>query len=122
MGLLPLSQLRGSEAGVILSMAVFGIGIGLAIVGNTNMISCACSKENFGSATAMLTMILKIGMSAGPVIASIMIGGFADASTAYAYCWGAAALLALLATAFVLWNKADLGTGSVIPALHEEVS
>ncbi len=119
-GLLSLSLLRGSEIGVLLAMAVFGIGIGLAMVGNTNMISCACSKENFGSATAVLTMILMIGMSTGPVIASLIMGGFADASTGYAYCWGAAALLALLAVAFVLLNKADLGIESVSPLPHEE--
>jgi MFS family permease len=121
-GLLSLSLLRWSEVGVLLTMAVFGIGIGLAMVGNTNMISCACSKENFGSATAVLTMILTIGMSSGPVVASLIIAGFADASTAYAYCWGAAALLALLATAFVLLNKAYLGTESVSPAPHEEMT
>lgn len=121
-GLFSLSLLHGSEVGVLLAMAVFGIGIGLAMVGNTNMISCACSKANFGSATAVLTMILMIGMSAGPVIASLVTGGFADAGTGYAYCWGVAALLALLAVAFVLLNKADLGTEAVSPAQHGERS
>lgn len=119
-GLFSLSMLRGSEVGVLLGMAVFGIGIGLAMVGNTNMISCACSKENFGSATAVNQMILMMGMSVGPVIASLIIGGFADASTGYAFCWGAAALLALLAVAFVLLNRASLGTESVGPAPSEE--
>jgi MFS family permease len=121
-GLFSLTILHGSEVGVLLSMAIFGIGIGLAMVGNTNMISCACSKENFGSATAVLTMVLMIGMSTGPVIASLIMGGFADASTGYTYCWGAAALLALLAVAFVLLNKADLGIEAVSPAQHGERS
>jgi hypothetical protein len=34
--------------------------------------------------------------------------------------WGMAALLALLAIAFVILNKANLGIGSVSPASHEE--
>jgi MFS family permease len=121
-GLLLLSLIRGSEVGVLFAMAVFGIGIGLAMVGNTNMISNACSKENFGSATAVLTMILMIGMSAGPVIASIVIGGFEDASTGYAYCWGIAALLALLATGSVILNKADLRPESIGTSPQEEIS
>lgn len=119
-GLLSISLLRWSEVGVLLGMAVFGIGIGLATVGNTNMLSSACSRENFGSAMAVDQMLLMIGMSAGPVIASVIIGGFADASTGYAYCWGIAALLALLAIVSIFWSKADLGIESVIPASHEE--
>jgi len=121
-GLISLAFLRGSEAGVLLTVSLFGIGMGLATVGNTNMISCACSKENFGSATAVNQMILTIGMSAGPVIASLVIGGFADADTGYAYCWGMAALLALLAIVIVFMNKADLGVVSVVPTPQEEMA
>lgn len=119
MGLLTLSTFRGSEIGVLLTMAVFGIGIGLAMVGQTNMISTACSKDEFGSASAVNSMILTIGMSAGPVIASIIIGGFGDAS-GYAYCWEAAAVLAIMAITFVLLNKADLGTEAMTSSAREE--
>lgn len=119
--LVSLSLLRGSEVGVLVSMAAFGAGIGMAMVGQTSMISCVCSKENFGSATAVNSMIMTIGMSAGPVIASLIIEGYTDASTGYAYCWGMAALLSLIAIVAVLVNKADLGVGTASPAAHEEV-
>jgi len=119
-GLLAIALLRWSEVGVLLGMAIFGIGIGLATVGNTNMLSRACSRENFGSAMAVNQMLLMIGMSAGPVIASLVIGGFADASTGYAYCWGSAALLATVAIGLILWSKANLGIESVRPAPQEE--
>ncbi len=118
-GLLSLSTFRGSELGVLLTVAVFGIGIGLAMVGQTNMISTACSKEEFGSASAVNSMILTIGMSAGPVIASVIIGGFVDAS-GYAYCWVAAAVIAILGIAFVLLNKAELDATAVHSAPSKE--
>ena len=118
--LVSLSLLRGSEIGILVSMASFGAGIGMAMVGQTSMISCACSKENFGSATAVNSMIMTIGMSAGPVIASLIIEGYADAGTGYAYCWGMAALLSLIAIVAVLVNKADLGADTAVPAAHEE--
>lgn len=111
LGQLSLSLLCGSEIGVLITMALFGIGVGMAMVGQTNMISCACTKENFGSATAVNSMIMTIGMSAGPVIASLIIGAFADPVEGYAYCWGTGALLAVVALVLVLVNKADLRAG-----------
>jgi MFS family permease len=121
-GLFTLSLLRSTEIGVIITVSLFGAGIGLAQVGNTNMVACACSKETFGSTTSVNSMILTIGMSVGPVVASLVIGGVTDASTGYAYCWGIAALLALLATMFVFLNKANLGTESNTYAALEERS
>jgi MFS family permease len=118
-GLLALSTFCGSEVGVLLTMAIFGIGIGLAMVGQTNMISTACSKDEFGSASAVNSMILTIGMSAGPVVASIIIGGFGDAS-GYAHSWETAAALAILAIALVLVNKAELGIEAVGSVSSEE--
>jgi predicted MFS family arabinose efflux permease len=121
-GLISLSLLRDSEVSVLVTMAIFGAGIGLAMVGQTNLLSCACSKENFGSASAVNSMILTIGMSTGPVVASLIIEGFVDASEGYAYCWGIAALLALLAAIYVSLNKAKLCVGSDGPVPHEERS
>jgi len=121
-GLILLSVFHSSEASVIITVAIFGTGLGLATVGDTNMVSHACSRENFGSATAVNSMILNIGMSIGPVIASLIIGSIGETGTGYAYSWGIAALLALLASVFVLSNKAKLGSGSDSSAPREERS
>jgi MFS family permease len=121
-GLLSLSLLRSSEVCVLITMAVFGTGLGLATVGNSNLISCACSRENFGSTTAVNSMIQTIGMSVGPVVAGLIVAVFADASTGYAYGWGIAALLAVLAAVFVLMSRANLGVASDSAAPCEERS
>ncbi|HEY3420258.1 MAG TPA: MFS transporter [Methanomassiliicoccales archaeon] len=121
-GLLSLALTRSSEALVLIAMAAFGFGIGLAQTGNTNLISVACSKENFGSTTAVNSMILTIGMSVGPVLAGLVVVGFADASAGYAYCWVIASLLALLAGIFVLLNRAKLSAESISLSQHDERS
>ncbi len=121
-GLLSLSLLCSSQIGVLITVAIFGFGIGLAQTGNTNLISCACTKENFGSTTAVNSMILTIGMSVGPVLASLIIGGFADARSGYANCWAVASILALLAGVIVLLNMAKLSPESESPASIKECS
>jgi len=107
-GLLTLVALSFSQIGIVLSITIFGAGIGLATVSNTNVLASSCTRENFGSATAVNSTILTIGMSTGPVIASLIIGPFAEPATGYAFAWGIAALLALAAIAAVLLNKLDL--------------
>lgn len=121
-GLLSLFYLRGTEAGVMASTVVFGFGIGLAIVGQTNLMAVACSKSEFGSAAAVNSTILTIGMSVGPVIASLIIGGLGNDDGAYAFTWVVAAVLALLAIGTVFLNKADLGRTAADHASHEENS
>ncbi|MCX6651376.1 MAG: hypothetical protein NT131_06960 [Methanomassiliicoccales archaeon] len=66
-------------------------------------------------------MILTIGMSVGPVLASLVIGGFADASSGYAFSYVIAGLLALLAGVFVLLNRAKLTTESIYPVPQDEI-
>jgi MFS family permease len=119
-GLILLSAFHSSEVSIIISVSIFGMGLGLATVGDTNMLSHACSKENFGSATAVNSMILTIGMSIGPVAASLIIGGFGNAANGYAWSWGAAAVLAILAALLVLSNKAYLGVEGDAKAPHQE--
>ena len=115
-GLLALSLAHGSAINVLATVTVFGTGLGLATVGNTNMLSRACSKEDFGSATAVNSMILNVGMSVGPVIGSLIIGSFGGNSAGYAACWQIAALFAVLAAVFVLSNRAHLGTDAAAPS------
>lgn len=121
-GFLSLSLLYSTQIGLLISVAIFGFGIGMAQTGNTNLISVACSKENFGSTTAVNSMILTIGMSIGPVLAGLIIGGIADSIDGFVYCWVTAGLLSLLAGVFVLLNRAKLSTGSIIVVPHEERS
>lgn len=115
-GLVSLFYLRGTEAGVMASTVVFGFGIGLAMVGQTNLMAAACSKSEFGSAAAVNSTILTIGMSVGPVIASLIIGGLGNDGGAYASTWVVAAVIALLAIGTVFLNKADLGKAAADPA------
>ncbi|MBI0583970.1 MAG: MFS transporter [Methanomassiliicoccus sp.] len=121
-GLVSLSLFRTSQIGVLITLAMFGFGIGLAQVGNTNLVSVACTKENFGSTTAVNSMILTIGMSAGPVLASLIVAGSVDPSAGYAYCWVIAAALALVAAVFVLLNRSSLVSDSVGHRSHDERS
>jgi MFS family permease len=93
---------------VVLSVTIFGSGIGLATVGNTNVLASSCTRETFGSATAVNSTILTIGMSTGPVLAGLMIGSFDDPGTGYSITWVLAAILALAAIAAVLLNRIDL--------------
>lgn len=111
-GLFMLSCLRTSPLGIVASVTVFGSGIGLATVGNTNVLSGSCTRETFGSATAVNSTILTIGMSAGPVLAGLVIGSFADPGTGYTIAWIIAALISLGAIAVVLMNRLDLRTNA----------
>lgn len=120
-GLVALALFRSSIIGVLVTVAIFGFGVGLAQVGNTNLISCACTKENFGSMTAVNSMILTIGMSVGPVLAGLVVGEFADASSGYAYSWVITGALALLAGMLVLLNRAKLTSESVSPVPQNEL-
>jgi len=119
LGFISLALLRTSEVGVILSVLMFGVGIGMASTGNTNTISCVCSKDNFGSTTAVNSMILTIGMSVGPVLAALILGSFVGDMSGYIYCWGIAALLSLLTALFVWSNKSALSAGTISSAPHE---
>jgi MFS family permease len=108
LGLFMLSALRTSQLGIVASVTVFGSGLGLATVGNTNVLSGSCTRETFGSATAINSTILTIGMSTGPVLAGLVIGSFADPSTGYSISWVVAAVISLAAIGIVLMNKLDL--------------
>lgn len=121
-GLIALALFHFSEANILIAVGIFGTGLGLATVGDTNMVSRACSKEDFGSATAVNSMILAIGMSIGPVVASLIVGSFIDAGTGYAYSRATAASLAILAAMFVLSNRSHLGTETDVSAPREERS
>lgn len=119
-GFIGLALLRTSEVGVILAVAVFGVGIGMASTGNTNTISCVCSKDNFGSTTAVNSMILTIGMSVGPVLAALILGSFVGDMYGYIYCWGIAALLSLLTALFVWSNRSALHAGTLSHVPRED--
>jgi MFS family permease len=121
-GFFALSLLCSSRIGVLVSVALFGFGIGMAQTGNTNLVSVACSRGNFGSTNAVNSMILTVGMSVGPVLASLIVGMFEDPMDGYIYCWMTAGLLALLASVFVLLNMAKLSTESVSSALQDKLS
>ncbi len=121
--LIALALVRSSELGTLAALAVFGIGMGSATVGNTNMLSTSCSKEEFGSATAVNAMILTIGMSIGPVLAGLIVDWETDLSMGYAYCWVAAALIALFTATFVLLNKGELErVGGTLCEMNERAS
>ncbi len=119
LGLLTLVFLSFSQVGILLSITIFGAGLGLATVGNTNVLASSCTRETFGSATAVNSTILTIGMSTGPVIASLVIGSFGDPVTGYAITWVLAALLALAAIAALLLNKLDLRTKAPHPTADD---
>jgi MFS family permease len=121
-GFFALSLFCSSQIGVLIAVALFGFGIGMAQTGNTNLVSVACSKENFGSTTAVNSMILTVGMTVGPVLAALIVGLTANPLDGYIYCWVTAGLLALLAGVFVILNRAELSNGSECPAPHEEIA
>jgi MFS family permease len=118
-GLISLSLFHSSAVSILIAVSIFGAGLGLATVGNTNMVAQACSRENFGSATAVNSMILTIGMSIGPVIASLIIGSIGASGTGYAYSWIIAAIIASLAAIFILSRKAHLGLEADSPLVPE---
>ena len=118
-GLVGMALLSSSQAAILITVMIFGTGIGMAGVGNTNLLSCVCSKEVFGTATSVNSMILTIGMSVGPVAASMIMGGVASGGSSYANCWIMAALLALMTVAFTLINRARLTSGIIGVELQE---
>lgn len=120
LGFIGLVLMRTSELGVILAVLVFGVGIGMASTGNTNTISCVCSKDNFGSTTAVNSMILTIGMSVGPVMAALILGSFMGDMSGYIYCWAIAALVCLLSALFVWSNKSAMSTGVLSPSPRQD--
>jgi MFS family permease len=121
-GFISLALLCSSQIGVLIAVAIFGFGIGLAQTGNTNLISVACSKENFGSTTAVNSMILTVGMSVGPVLAGLIVGMFADPADGYTYTWVIAGVLALLASVFVMMNRTKLSHESIMTSQDELLS
>jgi len=60
---------EASSADIILSLAIFGIGVGLFMTPNTSLLMGAVPKDSLGTASAMINTIRQIGMSSGMAIA-----------------------------------------------------
>jgi len=119
LGLFMLAMLNSEEVGVLASVAVFGAGMGLSTVGINNMLASACTRENFGTANAVNTIFLTVGMSVGPVLASLVLEQFSDIATGYTYCWGIAAALGLLTMIFVLITKVGHDSDKALSVTRE---
>jgi predicted MFS family arabinose efflux permease len=59
------------------SMLVFGAGVALCMVSMINVVVDSCSREEFGAASGMNTLFRIIGGSIGPVLAAVVLAGYA---------------------------------------------
>lgn len=86
-------------------IAVFGTDMGPITVGNTELLSCFCSKEILGTATDVNSMVPIIGMS----VQSLPVQGFGDPFGGYGYCGDIVVAIALITGTCVEQSEAERG-------------
>jgi len=67
---------HADELQVMVSMSVFGAGLGCAMVSLISVVAMASPKEDFGAASGMNTLFRIVGGSIGPVLGSVIMSSF----------------------------------------------
>ncbi len=68
---------HGQDWQIWASQAVFGVGMGMAMVSLINVIAMAAPRAEFGIASGMNTLFRVIGGSVGPVLAAAIMSSYA---------------------------------------------
>ena len=85
-----------------LSVAVFGLALSAVTSATSALVSDASKAQNYGAALGVLSTIMDVGHSTGPVLAGALIG-----TVAYAGSFRIIAALPVIASVLVLWASRD---------------